>query len=119
MTKYDERVLDYQKINYGKYIVKMKDDEGLQDEVKKVNTLPLQIAVFILSHSKRIMNNFIHAIDGFYSNDVYYTDTDSLYIENNHWDKLKEKNSSVRTYVKEKMIMEMEVSSMLCFLRRK
>ena len=38
------------------------------------------------------MNNFIHAIDGFYSNDVYYTDTDSLYIENKHWDKLKEKN---------------------------
>ena len=35
------------------------------------------------------MNNFIHAIDGFYSNDVYYTDTDSLYIENKHWDKLK------------------------------
>ena len=34
------------------------------------------------------MNNFIHAIDGFYTNDVYYTDTDSLYIENKHWDKL-------------------------------
>ena len=30
----------------------------------------------------------MHAIDGFYSNDVYYTDTDSLYIENKHWDKL-------------------------------
>ena len=26
-TEYDERVLDYQKINYGNYIVKMKDDE--------------------------------------------------------------------------------------------
>ena len=34
------------------------------------------------------MNTFIHAIDGFYTNDVYYTDTDSLYIENEHWDKL-------------------------------
>ena len=66
----------------------MKDDEGLKDEVKKANTLLLQLAVFILSNSKRIMNNFIHAIDGFYSNDVYYTDTDSIYIENNHWDKL-------------------------------
>ena len=88
MTEYDERVLDYQKINYGNYIVKMKDDEGLQDEVKKVNTLPLHLAVFILSNSKRIMNNFIHAIDGFYTNDVYYTDTDSLYIESKHWEKL-------------------------------
>ena len=36
MTEYDERVLDYQKINYGNYNVKMKDDEGLQDEVKKL-----------------------------------------------------------------------------------
>ena len=34
-TEYDERVLDYRKINYGNYIVKMKDDEGLEDEVKK------------------------------------------------------------------------------------
>ena len=31
MTEYDERVLDYPKINFGNYIVKMKDDEGLQD----------------------------------------------------------------------------------------
>ena len=87
-TEYDERVLDFQKINHGNYIIKMKDDEGLQDEVKKANTLPLQLAVFILSNSKRIMNNFIHAIDGFSSNDVYYTDCDSLYMENKHWDKL-------------------------------
>ena len=34
------------------------------------------------------MNNFIPAINGFYSNDVYYSDTDSLYKENEHWDKL-------------------------------
>ena len=26
MTEYDERVQDYQKINYGNYIVKLKDD---------------------------------------------------------------------------------------------
>ena len=35
MTEYDERVLDYQKNNYGIYFVKLKDDEGLQDDVKK------------------------------------------------------------------------------------
>ena len=56
-TEYDERVLDYQKIVHGKYIVKMKDDEGLEDEVKRANTLPLQVALLILSNSKRIMNN--------------------------------------------------------------
>ena len=71
MTEYDERVLDYQKINYGNYIAKMKDDEGLQDEVKKVNTMLLHLGAFVLSNSKRNMNNFIHAVDGFYSNDVY------------------------------------------------
>ena len=90
MTEYDQRVLDYQKINYGSYIVKLKDDEGLQDEVKKVNTMPLHLGSFVLSNSKQIMNNFVHAIGGFYTNDVYYTDMDSLYIENKHWDKLNE-----------------------------
>ena len=51
--------------------------------------MPLHLGAFVLSNSKRIMNNLIHAINGFYTNDVYYTDTDSLYIENKHWEKLK------------------------------
>ena len=88
MSEYDERVLDYQKINHGEYILKLKDDDGLQDQVKRVNTLPLQLAAFILSNSKRIMNNFIHGTKGFYTKDVYYTDCDSLYVEKKHWDKL-------------------------------
>ena len=67
-------------------------DESLQDEIKKINTSPFQLVVFILSNSKKIMTNFMHTVDGFYSNDIYYTDTDSLYIENKHWDKLKGKN---------------------------
>ena len=37
---------------------------------------------------KKIRNNFIHAINGFYTNDVYYTDTVSLHIENKHRDRL-------------------------------
>ena len=49
--------------------------------------MPLHLGAFVLSNSKRIMNNFIHAINGFYTNDNYYTDTDSLYIENKHWEK--------------------------------
>ena len=36
LTEYDERDLDYQKINYGISIVKIKDDAGLEDEVKKL-----------------------------------------------------------------------------------
>ena len=69
-SEYDERVLEYQKINDGKYIVKFEDDGEIEDEVKKVNTLPLQVAVFILSNSKRIMNHFIRAITGFNTNHV-------------------------------------------------
>ena len=88
-TEYDERVKDYWKISNINYIVKMIDDAGLEDEIKKINTMPLHIGAFVLSNSKRTMNNFIHAINGFYTNDVYYTDTDSLYIENKHWDKLE------------------------------
>ena len=88
INEYDERVLDYHKVNYGNYIVKLNDDEGLEDEIKKVNTFPLQLAVCILPNSERNMNNFIHAITAFYRTDVYYIDTDSLYIENKHWDKL-------------------------------
>ena len=72
------------------FFVKLKDDVRLQDEVKKVNTLPLQLGAFVLSNSKRILNNFIHSINGCYTNDVYYTDTDCLYIENKRWQKFEE-----------------------------
>ena len=50
--------------------------------------MPLHLGAFVLSNSKRNINNFIHAIDGFYTNNVYYTDCDSLYIENRRWNKL-------------------------------
>ena len=52
--------------------------------------MPLHLGAFVLSNSEQILNNSIHAINGFYTEDVYYTDTDSLYIENEHWEKLEE-----------------------------
>ena len=87
-TEYVERVKDDWKISNINYIVKMIDDKGFEDEVKKINTMPLHLGAFVLSNSKRIMNNFIHAINGFYTYDVYYTDTDTIYIESKLWDKL-------------------------------
>ena len=36
------------------------------------------------------MNNFVEVIDGFKTNNVFYQDTDSLYIEKKHWDILNE-----------------------------
>ena len=88
MTDYDERVKQYWRKTHGNYIVIMVDDAELEDEVKKLNTMPLHLGSFVLSNSKRFMNNFIHAINGFYTNDLYYEDSDSMYIENKHWDKL-------------------------------
>ena len=87
MSEYDEWVRDNWKISGINYIVKMIDDAGLEDEAKKLNTMPLHLGAFALSNSKRIMNNFLHAINGFYTNDVCYTDTDSLYFENKYWEK--------------------------------
>ena len=84
LSEYDARANDYWRIPHGMYFVKMEDDEGLEDEVKKLNTMPLHLGFFVLSNSKRTMNSFIHANNRFYTNDVYYTDTDSLYIENKH-----------------------------------
>ena len=88
MSEYDESVLDFHIIEYGNYIVKLKNDEGVEDEVKKVKTLPSQLAPFVLSNSKRILNSFIYAIGEFFTKDVLYTDTVCLYIENKHWDKV-------------------------------
>ena len=80
-TEFDENVLDYWKLPNGNYIVKMKKDDGLDDDCDIKNTLPAVLGAFILSNSKRIMNNFIRGINGFYNNIIYYTDCDSLYIE--------------------------------------
>ena len=81
-TEYDERVGEYWRISHGIYIVKMIDDKGLEVEVKKLNTMPPHLRTFVLSNNKRRMNNFIHAINGIYTNDIYYGDTDSIHLEN-------------------------------------
>ena len=39
------------------------------------------------------MNIFIREINGFFNNNIYYTDTDSLYIEKKFWDVLDKANS--------------------------
>ena len=38
------------------------------------------------------MDNFIREINGFYKNNIYYTDTVSLYIEKKYWDVLDKAN---------------------------
>ena len=51
-SEYDERVKDYWKISGINYIVKMVHDKGLEDEVKKLNTMPFHLGAFVLSNSK-------------------------------------------------------------------
>jgi hypothetical protein len=103
---YDDLLMDYSKIQGDKYIVTRKKEtkaidvskEDLKEGVlqsskktKKSKDVPLHLGSFILSHSKRIMNNFILVIDGFKHPNVYYCDTDSLYISKKFFDLLKEK----------------------------
>ena len=92
-TEFDENVLDYWKLPNGNYIVKMKKDDGLDDDCDIKNTLPAVLGAFILSNRKRIMNNFIREINGFNNNSIYYGDIDSLYIEKKYWDVLDKANS--------------------------
>ena len=91
-TEYDENVLNYWKLPNGNYIVKLKKDDGLESDNDVKNTLPSHLGSFILSNSKRIMNNFVREINGFFNNSIYYGDTDSLYIEKKYWDVLDKAN---------------------------
>ena len=45
----------------------MIDDKGLEEEVKKLKTMPLHLGAFVLSNSKRMLTKFIHAISGFHT----------------------------------------------------
>jgi hypothetical protein len=42
---------------------------------------------YILSYSKRIINDFVLKMDGHKESKIYYTDTDSLYISKSDYDK--------------------------------
>ena len=51
LTEYDERVKDYWCIGTGKYIVKLGQDKGKEDDNDKVNVMPLHLGAFVLSNS--------------------------------------------------------------------
>ena len=86
-TEYDERLPDYWRLSNGEYIVKLKQHEGLEGETDLKITMPADLGSVILSN-KRIINNFLREVYGLKNNNVYYTDTDSLYIEKKNWDVL-------------------------------
>ena len=87
---FDDRVKKCFPLKNGNLIVKLEDDKGVDeyDKVKSVNTMPSHFGSYILSHSKRLMNDVMKQIGGFYNNSIYYTDTDSLYIHEKYWSDL-------------------------------
>ena len=90
---FDYRVKEWFPLKNGNLIVKLEDDEGVDDydKAKSVNTMPSHFGSYILSHSKRLMNDVFREIDAFFNNVIYYTDTDSGYIHKKYWNKLDEK----------------------------
>ena len=90
---FDDRIKEWFPLKNGNFIVKLEDDEGVDDfdKAKSINTMPSHFGSNILSHSKRLMNNVFREIDGFHSNNIYYGDTDSGYIHKKHWSTLVEK----------------------------
>ena len=90
---FDDRVKEWFPLKNSNLIVKLEDDEIVDDydKAKSINTLPSQFGSNILSHSKRLMNDVFREIDGIYSNNIYYGDTDSGYIHKKHWSNIVDK----------------------------
>ena len=57
MSEHDERIFDYWKISCINYIVEVIDDKGLEDEIKKLNTMPHHQGAFVLSTKKNMKKN--------------------------------------------------------------
>ena len=67
----DIRVADYEPLRVGEYVLKNRNDPG-NDEIKETESSMLSHpGIFVLAHSKKIMNNFVQEIDRFYLNKAY------------------------------------------------
>ena len=77
-TEYDDNILAYWRLPIGNFTVIFKKDDGLGGDNNVKFTLPSHLGAFIFSNARRIMNNFIREVNGFYKNIINYGDTDSL-----------------------------------------
>ena len=94
-NEYDDSVTEWFPLENGNIMEKQEIKKVLMMKVyrKKLILKPCQLGSFILSHSKRLMNDVILALDGFKNNKLYYGDTDSVYINNDDYEALKTKGS--------------------------
>ena len=69
--------------------MRLHDVEGVADyaKTKSMNTTPSHFGSYILSHKKRLMNEVIIQIVGFYTS-FQYGDTHSMYIHKKYWSSL-------------------------------
>ena len=65
MTENDERVKDYWSLGKGIFFAKLSQDEGREEDSNKKNVMLLHLGAFVSSNSKKNMQNFIEAINGF------------------------------------------------------
>lgn len=77
----DEHIKDFDILGNGQILMRTTD-------IKSQSFFPSQFGSYILSHSRKAMNEYIHAIDGFNQFKVWYTDTDSIYIDEDSYYKL-------------------------------
>ena len=84
---FDDRVKEWFPLKNGNSIAKIEDDLGIDDndKAKSINTMQSHYGTYILSKSKRLMNDVIKQLGGFNNNTIYYGDTDFLYIHMKHW----------------------------------
>ena len=84
---FDDRVKEWFPLKNGNLLTKLENDESVDDydNARSINTMPFLFGSYILSHSKRLMNEVFNQIGGFYNNSIYYTYTDSLYLREKYW----------------------------------
>ena len=87
---FDDRVGEWFPLKNSNLIVILEDDEGVDDCDKaiSVNLTPSHLGSYTLSHRKRLMNEVINQIGGFYKISFYYGDSDSMYIHTKNWSNL-------------------------------
>ena len=114
LSEYDERVKEYWRISHGNYIVRLIDDKELEDEVKELNTMPLNHGTFIFSNSERKMNIFFMQLVDFIQT-IFITEILIVYILKINIGKNQIKLVYLeKSYYTVKIILKLEDFSMVC-----
>ena len=93
-NKYEDSVVEWFPLKNGNIMVKRKNREYIDDGgvLKKVNSQPCHLGSFILSQSKRLMNDVILGLGGFKNHEIYYRVNNSVNIHNDDYEILKTKS---------------------------